>query len=694
MPKKRKLDNHTGNYMQEKSETFGQREYEDELFDLLDGQQVEVTTDEIDIMTIWADPTQPRRIIPSEIRDEWDGNPIRMPDLLQAWAEMLYDSGNDLPIDKILKGQDEPYQYKTGEVFVDKFIDLLVLASQIRGVGLNHRIGVRPQGDKYIIIHGERRWTAFQMLNHFLPMEAHEYASIPAKVAHVDAWTVAKMQAQENVREEPNAIGKTRMYAKLLMAAYADNPEYKFDPPHAVNSPTCDRPWYAQAKKLNIPRGMGAEFETALGISTGQMRQYNKLLALTEDYEIDNAIWNLADDNDWAERFQREMEQYLELDDFREILDTVTVVTVSQIEDAFREAIESGKNAASLAKKQKQRDEKPYLNRWVELHTGWIGRVTEQDGNKLFLEDIDGFKSEANVHLIIDKDVTPRSNRPAEDDLPEPESVGTGFSPSTDEPGHLPRFKPTETVFYDGTIPARIRGYNDDGTVTIHIWNGDQKTVDEDDLLPLAENEYLTIVKKLRQTQNAAGADNSSSPPVDEQSEIPFGEFRAREWVGKPALYHGEPCFVIKTKKGMPGHVVIQIGKHQDTVHYANLQPAADKPEQTLGDFMEGDSENDHDDEPPISSLSSLPLKSPYLISGTDRGFINTLAIAIAGEGLEFNKLRALYQFRESEIDPALLPYLLEGAMQQVEAYTARLHKKATNLFKDVAQKYAEDTDG
>lgn len=677
--------------------------YDDDLLSAI--QPESITSDEIPIMSIHADPIQPRNIIPGEIRGAWDGDPAKMPELLQAWAEMLYDSGNDMPIAKILKGQVESGQYMKSEKYIHDFVKLLELAGSIRSLGLNQPIGVRPIGDTYRIIFGERRWTAVHMLNLWLPGEDH--TTIPVKIIDVSEWQLRTMQiAENNQRQDTNAIAKAREFALLLITARSDTDNY--DPPHVLNAPDCNRPYYAQVANgevHRIPRGMGAEFEQALGISTGQMRHYRNLLKLTGDYQVDNTIWNLADNNDWAEGFMRDIGNELELDTIREILHTVTTVTVSQIEEAFREAIESAKNARKLAQKQKQRDEKPYLNRWVELHTGWIGRVIEQDGNRLTLEDIDGNTTDSTVPSLIDVDVTPRSNSKSpsnalEGDLgggskPSGETtgkselafksndpVGTRFNLGTsDEPEPARRFKPTETVFYDGTIPARVRGYNQDG-IQIMLWNGEQRIVSENDLLPLDEQKYIELVLSLKsKPQNTGRADNSSSQPADP----------AIEWVGKPAIYNDEPCFVIQTKKGQPGHVVIQSGKERHTIHYAALKPAIDKPGQTLTDYMAGD-----EDQPENTGAGDVTpthtYKLQYLITGMDRGFIQNIATGAGTEGLKFTKLTEVYRLRKDGVDETL-PDLLEGAMQEIEAYTAHLHKKATEIFADVVRQYQEDTD-
>lgn len=319
--------------------------YDDEIFAALDNAQV--TSDTLPIMSICADITQPRRIVPRDIRGTWAGHPKGWPNIIQRWEEYVYDSGLDLPIEDILRGKANPFDYMNQDPIVKGFIELLDLAGQIHDVGLQQRIGVKPRGKEYIIIYGERRWSAFNLLHYYL---GDDYASIPAKVAHVSEWELAKIQAAENFHHvELNAISKARQFAKLLMVANAE--EGNYDSWNAlVAEGGCDRPYYAQVANGDlhpIPYGMGAQFEQTLGISTGQMRQYRNLLKLTDDYEVNNAVWDLGDENDWTEGFMRDIGKHLKVKTVQEILRSVTTVTVletaSHIKSELREAIAHAK---------------------------------------------------------------------------------------------------------------------------------------------------------------------------------------------------------------------------------------------------------------------------------------------------------------------------------------------------------------
>lgn len=282
---------------------------EDAVFDALNDQVV--NDDSLNIMEIRADITQPRRIIPREIRGSWNGMPDGVPALLDRWAHEAGVSAS--VVEKMLAGSQSVHSVSGVDPVLDEFAKLIDLASQIFDVGLQQRIGVSSVGDGYQIIFGERRWMAFHALAHWVSEEWHQ---IPAKVASVSPWELAKIQAAENFqRVELNAIEKARQFAKLLIVSRADTTDVPYDAWNTlVVEGGCDRPYYAQVADGNIhpiPYGMGSQFEQALGISTGQMRNYRSILRPTGEYEVDNWFWDVADKYDWSEKFQREIVQHI-----------------------------------------------------------------------------------------------------------------------------------------------------------------------------------------------------------------------------------------------------------------------------------------------------------------------------------------------------------------------------------------------
>ncbi|MGB1285007.1 MAG: ParB/RepB/Spo0J family partition protein [Aggregatilineales bacterium] len=323
-------------------EAFGERDYDDEIFAALEATAVQQNT--MPIAEIDADVTQPRRIVPADVRGEWDGNAADVPALLETWRLATGNSLTVPMIHGILTGKKSIHDYaEDNNPVLDALLNTLDLARQIHDVGLQQPIGVISTGSRYRLIFGERRWLAFHMLTLWV---GAKWDSIPARVAYISEWELAKIQAAENFqRVDLNAVEKSRQFAKLLMTARATG-DNDYTPWHQMVVPGgCDRLYYAQVANGNnhaIPYGMGAEFEAALGISTAQMRQYRALLKLTDHNEVNDALWMMGDVCDWSENFLREIGQ---------LVDVSTIATTlnrygrngSQIESALRDAIKQAK---------------------------------------------------------------------------------------------------------------------------------------------------------------------------------------------------------------------------------------------------------------------------------------------------------------------------------------------------------------
>lgn len=356
--KKQQLGHRFDDYNKGEPEVFGEGTLDDEMFAALESGSV--STDLIDINDIRADITQPRRIVPRPARGRWNGMPEGVPNLLNKWAELAGVSAE--MIQAVLTGAESVHSLDGDDPVLSDLVKLLDLASQIYDVGLQQRIGVSTVGGGYQIIYGERRWMAFHALAHWVD---EQYAFIPARVASVSPWELAKIQAAENFqRDELNAIEKARQFAKLLIISRTDTSDITYDPWQAlVVEGGCDRPYYAQVADGNIhsiPYGMGSQFESALGISTGQMRNYRGLLKMTEDYAVNNWLWDLADENNWSERFLRDLSQYVSIEQMMGVQSTD--LNAEQIEKAFRAVID--------ATKQLQKDNKEQTELAENRHHG------------------------------------------------------------------------------------------------------------------------------------------------------------------------------------------------------------------------------------------------------------------------------------------------------------------------------------
>lgn len=260
----------------------------------------------VDIDSIVPDPTQPRRPMPVWLRAAWNGRADGLPDTFQQWwGAAQTEIGQEIDIESYLftehaiddtegdsDAEDETVSYR-------KLMKLLNLAYDIYRRGLDTPIEVA----RGMIIYGERRWLAFQLLHLFRPGEAR-LRQIPALIADdFDVWK----QANENGQHEKlNAIGNARMLAKLLMDIYGWDRFKPFNEFKLVGG--SDRDYYAQiadGTKFPMPGDRVQDMVIALGLkSPSQLRQYRALLRLRHD------VWVRADDEDRPERFLREIMKY------------------------------------------------------------------------------------------------------------------------------------------------------------------------------------------------------------------------------------------------------------------------------------------------------------------------------------------------------------------------------------------------
>jgi len=275
---------------------------------------------------ITADITQPRHLAPRRVRGNWQGEPDNVGRILLAWANSL-EIGHET-IRKAVSGESSIFD----EMPDNGLTKIVQLAADIHRIGLQSPIRVRKGDNGYVIVYGERRWWAHHLLD---MMTDDDYSRIPAIVSDKSEWEIATAQASENnANEGLNAIGRARQFAKLLMVA-RDDGYLAYE--ECIAPGDCDRLYFAQVADGNthrIPRGMGSEFEAALGVSTGQMRQYRALLALTNDSHVNNQLWDIADERDWSENFLRNISSTLSAREIAQIFDKVRP---EHYEDEFRD---------------------------------------------------------------------------------------------------------------------------------------------------------------------------------------------------------------------------------------------------------------------------------------------------------------------------------------------------------------------
>jgi hypothetical protein len=240
----------------------------------------------------------------------WDGNPLDVAALLEQWATVAANqAGVTIDLEALLNGEGEGIDTDKFPSVAQDFIALVRLAAGIKADGLINPITVIESDSKLLIESGERRWLAYHLL--YMVM-GEAFAKIPAAKGNGNdsVWR----QATENTqRRSLNAIGMARQIALLIMAARETPPiamgtMYKeYD--ELVSAGVCDRRFYAQVADGNvhrIPKGMGERIQAAMGLSMEQLSRYRALLKMTDDEQVNDALWTRSDVESWAEGAIRE----------------------------------------------------------------------------------------------------------------------------------------------------------------------------------------------------------------------------------------------------------------------------------------------------------------------------------------------------------------------------------------------------
>jgi len=256
------------------------------------GRQV---AEPISIFEIYPDLGQPRRTIPSDVRQGWDGLPDGVPALLDAWLVYGIDGlpqANYRESVRLMVQGESGFDYEAAGEESSAGAALRKLVEVAAGIyrdGLINPITVARAGLGYRLETGERRWLAYHLLH--LLFEGDEWAQMPARV--VETPNVWRQAAENNARDNLNAIARARQLAILIIDVLGAD---RFHPLDAFES---EREYYAQVADgdvYRIPRGQTERLLQAMGLKDGgQVRQYRRLLRLPD------AVWRLADDENWTE---------------------------------------------------------------------------------------------------------------------------------------------------------------------------------------------------------------------------------------------------------------------------------------------------------------------------------------------------------------------------------------------------------
>lgn len=235
----------------------------------------------VDINEIYPDPTQPRRAIPTDIRGDWQPNPAEMGPFLQHW---LNESGLDIA--PFFADETEAENSMPKNPVQAALIPVLQLAASIQRSGLANPITVVKADAGYRLETGERRWMAYHLL-HLLQPDEDEWLKIPARVMEQhDIWRQA---AENNARENLNAIGRARQYALLLMELLREGGK----PIQPMTAFTSEREFYAQVADNRAPHGKNKLLMDAMGFTSRvSASRCRSLLTLPDE------AWRIGDDYD------------------------------------------------------------------------------------------------------------------------------------------------------------------------------------------------------------------------------------------------------------------------------------------------------------------------------------------------------------------------------------------------------------
>lgn len=277
----------------------------------------------IAIGEIWADARQPRRAVPVSIRLHWNGSPEAVPALLEQWHKAACKaSGREVDVYEVLQGRGEGISTEgMPALFVD-YLELVRLAASIATEGLINPIRVIKQRERWLIESGERRWLAHWLLKEWMGETTWNRIAAVEGDGRGMVW---KQAAENTQRRALNAVGMARQLALLIMDAREGLDGQHYDDFDDLVLPgECDRRFYAQVANGNIhriPRGMGERIQAAMGLSEKRLADYRRLLRLTNDEVINDALWIKGDVENWAEGAFRNIADTLPIGKVREVME-------------------------------------------------------------------------------------------------------------------------------------------------------------------------------------------------------------------------------------------------------------------------------------------------------------------------------------------------------------------------------------
>lgn len=342
----------------------------------------------ISIFDIHPDPVQPRRAIPSPVRQFWDGRLDSIADLLNRWLNMAFEErGSEFAIEPYLLIQDEAVRPDKVGPIEAAFLDVVELAANIRKNGLTNPITIAQTGEVYRLETGERRWLAYHILYASFEGEQKTWERIPARlVEHSDVWRQA---AENGVRANLNAVSRARQLALLIMELYR-NLGTTFQPYEQLIQPgMSDRVYYAQVSEgshYDIPKGHGEAILNAMGLKqSSQMREYRGLLRLPDE------VWQIADDLNWTQGRIRSL-QRKSRDNSKKLISLAVSEAQAQ---GYRVGIPTPSSPTPPVEKQKI-DQNPFLSGKKKRYLGNMKRLAlrvGEGGGPATQDDLDDIRA-------------------------------------------------------------------------------------------------------------------------------------------------------------------------------------------------------------------------------------------------------------------------------------------------------------
>jgi len=326
----------------------------------------------ISIFDIHPDLAQPRRTIPSPVRQDWDGRPDTIADMLNHWHNLVVEERNaPFVIEPYLLAQEEVDRPEKIGPIEASLLDIVELAANIRKNGLTNPITITQAGDVYRLETGERRWVAYHVLYAFFDGEQKNWEKIPARlVKYSDVWRQA---AENGVRANLNAISRARQLALLIIELYRNLGTTFQSYEQMVQPGKSDRAYYAQVSEgshYDIPKGQVEAVLNAMGLKqSSQMREYRGLLRLPDE------VWQIADDLNWTQGRIRTMQRKAK-DNGKKL---ISIAVMEAQRDGYRVGFPTPA-APTLPSDKPKVDRNPFLTGKKKRYLGNMKRLARRVG--------------------------------------------------------------------------------------------------------------------------------------------------------------------------------------------------------------------------------------------------------------------------------------------------------------------------